>query len=203
MGVHSIEHDKVDGVIQGFDIREDTHGGKHALVIDGAQVINGQQTIRTLYSSRARNVNVLVRVIKIPRNPGDDLEYDRLVNSIVRANNWQNYIYPSDLVSNDYVQLFLQKELRKRGYHYIRKRMNRSEAKSYFGSQGFFQIDKKEMAQAAAACLFDPVVVRRGKEGLFQDPYYKSIFGSHSVSFYLSKFWRSRWQLQATYLARW
>jgi hypothetical protein len=61
--------------------------------------------------------------------------------------------------------------------------------------QGFYQIDKREMAQAVAACLFDPVTVRKGRENLFEDPYYKSIFGSKNISFYLSK-WRLMREVQ-------
>ena len=56
-------------------------------------------------------------------------DYDVLVNSIVRSTNWQNYILPSDLVSNDYIQVLLEKEFRKQGYQYIRKNMSKSEAK--------------------------------------------------------------------------
>jgi hypothetical protein len=183
------------------DAKRELQEGEDVLIVEGAQVINGQQTTRTLdkHPERAKDTHVLVKVIRIPRTPGDDEQYDSLVNSIVRATNWQNYISPSDLVSNDYIQVFLQKELRKRGYQYIRKKMKKSEAKRLFESEDFFQIDKKEMAQAVAACIFDPVVVRKGKEGLFEDPYYKSVFGSHSISYYLPKYWLMK---QVQYAAR-
>ena len=77
--------------------------------------------------------------------------------------------------------------------------MNKSEAKRFFGNQAVYQVTKTEMAQAVAACLFDPVIVRKGKEGLFEDPYYKSIFRSRSISFYLSKYWLMR---EVQYAAR-
>jgi len=162
--------------------------GEDFIIIEGAQVINGQQTTITLSNSPSKDTNVLVKIIKIPRDYNNGDGYDKLVNSIVRATNWQNYIVPSDLVSNDYIQIFLEKELRKNGYQYIRKRMTKTEARSLFG-QGYYQIDKREAAQAVAACLFDPVIVRKGKENLFEDPYYKSIFSSRQISFYLSKYW--------------
>jgi len=168
--------------------RREVEANEDVLIVDGAQIINGQQTTRTLEKNGSDDTNVLVKVIKIPRNMDGDSHYDKLVNSIVRSTNWQNHIEPSDLVSNDYIQVFLERELRKRNYQYIRKRMSKSEARSIFG-QGYWQIDKRELAQAVAACLFDPVVVRKGREGLFEDPYYKSIFGSSQISFYLSKFW--------------
>lgn len=170
------------------DAKRESKEGQDILKIEGAQVINGQQTTRTLQSNDSSKTNVLVKVIKIPRTPDDDSYYDRLVNTIVRATNWQNAISPSDLVSNDYIQVYLERELRKRGYQYIRKKMSKSEARSLFG-QGYYQIDKRELAQAVACCLLDPAVVRSGKEGLFEDPYYKSIFGSKNISFYLPKYW--------------
>jgi len=177
------------------DAKKEQQGGEDVIVIDGAQIINGQQTTRSLNSNEkeSKKTNVLVRIIKIPRDEAD-VDYDKLINSIVRATNWQNYISPSDLVSNDYIQVFLQKEMRKVGYQYIRKNMSKAEARTYLG-QGFYQIDKREMAQAVAACLFDPVIVRKGRENLFEDPYYKSIFGSKNISYYLSK-WRLMREVQ-------
>jgi hypothetical protein len=174
------------------DARKEQQGGEDFIVVEGAQVINGQQTTRTLNDNErgSKNTNVLVKIIKIPRDEADG-DYDKLINSIVRATNWQNYISPSDLVSNDYIQVFLQKELRKVQYQYIRKKMSKAEARTDLG-QGYYQIDKRVMAQAIGACLFDPVIVRKGKEGLFEDPYYKSIFNSKNVSFYLSKWWLMR-----------
>lgn len=178
--------------------KREVEGNEDVLRVDGAQIINGQQTTRMLEINGSDETNVLVKVIKIPRNTQDDSSYDMLVNSIVRSTNWQNYIEPSDLVSNDYIQVLLERELRKKSYQYIRKRMSKSEARSLYG-QGFWQIDKRELAQAVAACLFDPSVVRKGKEGLFEDPYYKSIFGNPQISFYLSKYWLMKQIQSVTY----
>ncbi len=180
------------------DAKRETQGGQDAIIIDGAQIINGQQTTRTLCESDSKDTNVLVKIIKIPRDFESNGDYDVLVNSIVRSTNWQNYILPSDLVSNDYIQVLLEKEFRKQGYQYIRKNMSKSEARTMYG-HGFHQIDKRELAQAVAACLFDPLIVRKGRERLFEDPYYKSIYGSNQLSFYLSKYWLMR---QVQYAAR-
>lgn len=174
------------------DAKREMQMGEDVLIVEGAQIINGQQTTITLSKGDSKGTHVLVKVVKIPRNVGEEEEFDRLVNSIVRATNWQNPIQPSDLVSNDSIQIFLEKELRKRGYQYIRKRMSKSEAKRIYGDRTFTQINKAEMAQAVGGCLLDPVIVRKGKEGLFEDPHYKSIFGSRSPSFYLPKYWLMR-----------
>jgi hypothetical protein len=174
------------------DVKREVQGGQDVLRVEKPQVINGQQTTRQLHDSSATKGSVLVKIIKIPRHPGDDEEYDNLVNSIVRATNWQNHIDPSDLVSNDFIQVFIERSLRKIKYQYIRKKQSKSEARRQFGNQGFIQIQKHELAQAVGGCEFDPAVVRRGKEGLFEDPYYKAIFSSHSVSYYLSRYWLMR-----------
>jgi len=45
-----------------------------------------------------------------------------------------------------------------------------------------FWIKKDELAQLVAACEFDPVVVRSGKEGLFKQPYYDRIFDGRAFA---------------------
>lgn len=179
--------------------KREIQGGQDVLRVDRPQVINGQQTARTLEGTSSARASVLVRVIKIPRNHGDEDHYDDLVSAIVRATNWQNAIVPSDLISNDHIQVYLERELRKRGYQYLRKRQSRAEARRSWGNLNFFLLKKEELAQAVAACEFDPVLVRKGKEGLFEERYYRSIFGSRSVPFYLSRFWL---MAQVKYVAR-
>src|SRR5436309_3418659 len=171
------------------DAKRETQGGEDVLRVERPQVINGQQTTRTLHRNPSERARALMRVIKIPRNAGDDDEYDDLVSAIVRATNWQNAIRPSDLISNDHVQIFLEREFRKRGYQYLRKRQTKSEARAAFGGSAYWQIKKEELAQAVGACMLDPAIVRRGKEGLFTEQYYRSIFGARSLSFYLSRYW--------------
>lgn len=173
------------------EARREERCGEDAIIINGAQIINGQQTTITLYNNDSKDTNILVKIIKIPKEINNYQDYDKLVNSIVRATNWQNKINPSDLVSNDYIQVYLEREMRKVGYQYIRKRMNKIEAKRILG-QGYIQIKKEEIAQAVGACLFDPVIVRKGKERLFEDPYYKSVFSNRDPFFYLTKYWLTR-----------
>jgi hypothetical protein len=93
--------------------------GRDVLRVSNPQIINGQQTTRTLSrrASEARKASVIVRVLQVPRggSNGDD-EFDALVSQIVEGTNWQNSIRPSDLVANGRRQVELQRELRKRGY---------------------------------------------------------------------------------------
>jgi hypothetical protein len=175
------------------EARAEMEGGQDVLWVKRPQVINGQQTTRTLEKHSSDKATVLVRVIRISRSADDDIEYETLVSKIVRATNWQNAIKPSDLVTNDQRQVYLERELRKLGYHYIRKRQTKSEARRFFFAGTTYRaIKKDELAQAVAACELDPALVRSGKEGLFDDRYYNTVFGSASVQFYLARYWLMR-----------
>jgi hypothetical protein len=69
-------------------------------------------------------------------------------------------------MANDRRQVELERELRKLGYAYLRKRQAKSEARRFIG-QHYTMVTKEELAQAVAACELDPEIVRsEGKEGL-------------------------------------
>lgn len=107
------------------------------LRVANPQIINGQQTTRILAAEdrRAEKATVLVRVIRIPRGEaGSRDRFEQLVSQIVEATNWQNVIRASDLMSNDRQQIILERELRKLGYQYLRKRQTKREARRAAGS---------------------------------------------------------------------
>ena len=168
--------------------------GKTILRVINPQVINGQQTTRVLAAQAdlAPTASVLARVIQIPRDSDSEDHFEELVTRIVEATNWQNQIKASDLVANDRRQVFIERELRKRGYQYLRKRQTVGEARAASGSRFRFLMRKEELAQAVAACQFDPFIVRQGKEGLFAEQYYTSIFSGPSASYYLDRYWLMR-----------
>lgn len=170
-------------------------GGREVLRVQNPQVINGQQTTRVLNAkgNAARKASLLVRVIRIPRDSdGSARRFDELVSSIVEATNWQNAIRASDLMSNDREQVRIEREFRKLGYQYLRKRQTKREARRGAMTRYRFLIKKEDLAQAVAACRFDPAVVRQGKEGLFEERYYSSIFGYSKPSYYLNRYWMMR-----------
>lgn len=186
--------------------------GVSFLRIANPQIINGQQTTRVLSAEdkRASKASVLVRVIRIARDgaTGKNM-FERLVSQIVEATNWQNQIRASDLMSNDRQQVVIERELRKLGYHYLRKRQTKGEARRALGTRRGLVIQKDEMAQAVAACELDPGIVREGKEGLFGAGTYKSVFPSGEAHFYLPRYWlmknvftHARGNFERTY-ARW
>lgn len=169
-------------------------GGRDVLRVSNPQLINGQQTTRTLHGAGrpAENASVLVRVISVPRGQTNKNDFESLVSRIVAATNWQNAIRPSDLMSNDRRQIELERRFRRLGYHYLRKRQPKSEARRAPGAQYRFLVRKEEVAQAVAASELDPAIVRAGKERLFEEDYYPQVFRGGDPYFYLTRFWVMR-----------
>ncbi|MDP9401790.1 MAG: AIPR family protein [Actinomycetota bacterium] len=161
-------------------------GGKQVLQMQNPQIVNGQQTTVTLGTSTVpTQASVLVRVVALPKNQFD------LIDVIVKATNRQNPIRPSDLMSNDRTQVFLERKLRLRGYQYLRKRGKKSEAQA-LGSKARFVLSKEELAQAVATCDLDPQIVRSAREALFDELRYPSVFPKRGVDYYLTRWWLVR-----------
>jgi len=166
--------------------------GRDILQVTNPQVINGQQTTRTIHkqASSGKGASVVVRVIRVPRDPEEGTEqFEALVSQIVGATNWQNSIRPSDLMCNDRRQIEIQRQFRKLGYLYIRKRQTRSEAKRQSGGHVSFMLKKEDLAQAVAACDLDPLLVREGKEGLFEERLYGKVFPNSDPQYLLPRYW--------------
>src|SRR5712664_1438356 len=126
--------------------------GRDILHVTNPQVINGQQTTRTLswLDGRSSGASVLVRVICVPREGDSSDRFETLVTKLVGATNSQNAIRASDLMSNDRRQIEIERHFRKLGYLYLRKRQTRSEAKRYSHAHDQFLVKKEELAQAVA-----------------------------------------------------
>ncbi|HYP66685.1 MAG TPA: AIPR family protein [Thiobacillaceae bacterium] len=184
------------------DAKQESSRGRNLLRVTNPQVINGQQTTRTLARTlgKSARASVLVRVIRVPREGKDKAHsFETLVSRIVSATNWQNAIRPSDLMSNDRRQIEIERQLRKVNYLYLRKRMTKSEAKSIAGKRHLRLVGKEELAQAVAGCDLDPSIVREGKERLFEERWYGQIFPNSEPRYYLSRYWLMR---QVSYVAR-
>jgi hypothetical protein len=176
------------------DAEEVRKQAKIVLRVTNPQIINGQQTTRVLAAQDeiASTATVLARIIRIPRDATGEDRFEELVSRIVEATNYQNQIKASDLVANDRTQVFIERELRKLGYQYLRKRQTNAEARAAAGSRFRFLLRKEELAQAAAACILDPYIVRQGKEGLFSEQYYSTVFDGTTAAHYLNRIWLLR-----------
>jgi hypothetical protein len=169
-----------------------SRGGRNVLRVVNPQVINGQQTTRTLHKNAGRHSKaaVLVRVISVPRESDEDSSrFENLVSKIVAATNWQNAIRASDLMANDRRQIEIERNLRKLDYQYLRKRQSKSEARRHAGVRHRFLVSKEELAQAVAACDLDPALVREGKERLFEERNYDHVFPNADPNYYLPRYW--------------
>jgi hypothetical protein len=176
--------------------------GKDILQVNNPQIINGQQTTRTVaaHPAEARNASVLVKVIRVPRNQdGNGNGFEKLVSRIVTGTNWQSTIIASDLISNDRTQIELERSFRKLSYYYIRKRQSKGEAKRFSPGKHYRLVTKGELAQAVAACELDPATVRQGTEELFEESLYPKVFPNTDPDFYLSRY---RLWCEIAYFAR-
>jgi hypothetical protein len=166
--------------------------GRDILRVTNPQIINGQQTTRTLHrkGAKAAKASVIVRVIRVPRDQdGRSDNFEGLVSQIVGATNFQNRIGAADLMSNDRQQIEIERQLRKFNYWYIRKRQTKSEARRESGLRHYTLIKKEDLAQAVAACELDPSVARIvGREGLFEERFYQQLFPHGDPHFYLSRY---------------
>ncbi len=172
-----------------------SRSGKKVMRLLNPQVINGQQTTRTLHQHADKNstATVLVRVISVPRETEEEgRRFETLVSRIVAATNWQNAIKPSDLMANDRRQVELERNLAKLDYHYLRKRQSKEEARRDAGVRHRFVVSKEEFAQVSAACDLDPLIVREGKERLFEERIYDKVFPNSDADYYLARYWLSR-----------
>jgi len=183
------------------EAKRQSQQGKDLLHVSNPQVINGQQTTRTLaaHPDLAAKASVLVKVIQVANRSNNGKTFDNLLSRIVAGTNWQNAIRVSDLMSNDRVQIDLERSMRKLSCAYIRKRQTKSEVQKAIGNKHFAYIFKEEMAQIVAACEIEPHVARGAKEKLFEEQYYDRIFKSTDPYFYLSRYWLMR---EVLYCAR-
>lgn len=165
-------------------------GTNNSIKVSNAQIINGQQTTRTLALVEKNNAEVLIKLVELSRNSDDGKDrFKHIVSEIVSATNWQNSISQSDLKSNDSEQVRIEREFKKLDYFYIRKEMTKSESSKYGADKCSFRIKKVELARALAAVKLDPYEVRLGKDNLFEDDVYGKIFDGKKAVEYLTIYW--------------
>ena len=175
------------------EAKQITERGYKKLLVTNAQIINGQQTTRILALHGDSEATILVKVFVVTRDSkAEQARYGHLVSQIVSATNWQNAISQSDLKSNDIEQVRLERDMRKIGYQYLRKRQTISESKRITGNRYRYFIKKEDMAQFVGACLLDPYEVRLGRNRLFEDDVYSNIFDGRPAAHYLTFYWLSR-----------
>ena len=89
--------------------------GSGVIICEKFQIINGAQTVSTIGqfgdNAKLEKVNVLLRITQ-PGADGD--EQEGLRQRIIRSNNSQSAMRPSDFRSNDSIQKFIEHEFKRR-----------------------------------------------------------------------------------------
>ena len=101
-------------------VRKTSENGRDVLIVGNPQIINGQQTTRTLaeHPDEAAKASVLVKVIRVTDTQGHALNgFDRLLTEIVAGTNRQTPIRPTDLMANDRIQIDLERGAAKKWLH--------------------------------------------------------------------------------------
>lgn len=156
-------------------------GIKYLFKIGDFQIVNGGQTVRSIYNflnenndinkiTKLREAFVLLRIFKT--NKGDSLQ-----NSIAEYTNSQNAISDVDLKSIDSIQIQIEKYFSELGILYSRKAGDLGINKKDYQSR----ISMEKMAQILYSIMGYPDRASNQKRRLFQD-YYDEIFKSDKFS---------------------
>lgn len=164
------------------DCEPKNSGKKYLFAIENFQIVNGGQTIRSIYNflnenddseklTKLRGAYVLIRIFKINKD-------DPLQNSIAEFTNSQNAISDVDLKSIDRIQIQLEKYFSEIDILYARKSGDLGKiSKNYL-----FRISMEKLAQILYSAIGYPDRATNQKIRLFQD-YYDQIFKSDKFSF--------------------
>ena len=177
-----------NGITIVADGAKKSDSGKRAwMEMRNPQVVNGQQTIRTLAASNAKGCQVLVRVVVLGEQQTAEEGVVGLVGEVVRATNRQNSIKQADLMANDPEQVRIERELRKLNYAYERKREAGKEFTAKVGPR-YRKIKREDLANAISATQIGPHMVRRTEQ--WEERHYRRLFNKkRPVSDYLTRWW--------------
>lgn len=154
---------------------------KYSSTIEGFQIVNGGQTLRSIYKYKDRDFNeenlvkaeVLVRLFKT--------EFDEeLTNDIAEYTNSQNAISSIDLKSISNLQIKIEKYLETEGIDYVRKAGDVMSKQKEFS----VRISMDKLAQIIYSYKGYPDRATNQKNKLF-DVYYDEVFDSKDANFEL------------------
>lgn len=163
-----------------LNVQEQNAKTKYRFSLKGFQLVNGGQTIRSIYSylnssddaiiEKLRKAQVLIRIFKV--SECDD-NSNLMKSHIAEYTNSQNAINVSDLKSVDYRQIQIEEFLKQKNILYVRKA----------GDVGDEQISYERrvtmtlLAKILYSYIGHPERVSSQKKKLFSN-YYEEIFGS-------------------------
>ena len=156
-----------------IDVTSVNGNQKWKIVLKDFQVVNGGQTLRTLYDFKEseydeevlNTANILVRVFKTGTQEG-------LTNKIAEYTNSQNAISPVDLKSLDSLQMQIEQVLKAQNILYVRKVGDLGEADIEYEDR----ISMERFGQLLYSKLGHPDRASNQKKRIFET-YYDDIFG--------------------------
>lgn len=165
---------------ENIDCEPKNSGKKYLFRIENFQIVNGGQTIRSIYKfldlnnneeglTKLRESYILLRIFKIIKN-------DPLQNSIAEYTNSQNAISDIDLKSIDNIQIQIENYFKEFEILYQRKSGDLGELDNYL-----YRISMEKLAQVLYSSMGYPDKASNQKKRLFKD-YYDSIFKSENFS---------------------
>jgi len=171
--------DSIEKVQSGHEVR---------MRMSNPQVVNGQQTVRSLTAARNGQSRVLVRAIDLAQQHAAD-SFGGLVGDIVQATNRQNAIDSADLMANDAEQVRIERGLKDLYYAYARKK----QAVAAFAVQAgmFSRVRRQDLANALASTVLGSHTVRR--QDLWEKTRYPQLFApKRAITDYLVRWLAAR-----------
>jgi hypothetical protein len=170
-------------------VEEVKTGAKVRMRMWNPQVVNGQQTIRSLEKATGNHSKVLVRVIRLEQRDGAR-GFGGVVGAIVQATNRQNAVGAADLMANDPEQVRLEREFAKVQYAYERKKQAGTEFAVKAANRA--RVKREELANALASTTSEmgPHTVRR--PDLWQTHYSTIFMDKRQITDYLARWWAAR-----------
>lgn len=157
-----------------IDVEPVNANQKWKIVLDNYQVVNGGQTLRTLYEFKdshydeeiLNKAHILVRIFKTGKQEG-------LTNKIAEFTNSQNAISPVDLKSLDSLQIKIEQILKDNGLLYVRKVGDLGETDKEYEHR----ISMERFGQLQYSKLGHPDRASSQKKRIFES-YYDEVFGN-------------------------
>ena len=170
-------------------VEQVTTGAKVRMRMWNPQVVNGQQTVRSLDRAKGNYSKVLIRVIRLDQRESAG-GFGGVVGDIVQATNRQNFVGAADLMANDPEQVRIEREFAKVHYAYQRKKQAGSEFAEKAANR--VRVKREELANALASTTGEmgPHAVR--KPDLWQTQYSKLFMGNRQIVDYLARWWAAR-----------
>jgi len=141
------------------------------------QIVNGGQTIHSIYEAykngleeNIKNIYLLLRIYEVKER--------EIGQAIARFTNTQNPVRSRDVMANDAVQIKLQKELRRKGWWYERKRYEYRDSRI----DNEKKIDAEKLGQVILSFYLEkPGSAKNKKQEIFGS-FYNEVFNEDKIS---------------------